>query len=387
MKFFCLPIFISLSLSMIGCTVSAQQNNELVPTQTEIVKNGIWHYFKNLPQTAPDKFLADMNMDNFNLFLRDPEIGHLAKISRHQSNESPFALIWGANEPKRFPKNENSFPFINASYDMADVIKSEFGFCAGFTVTLRQFNMLSYFDDQDIYKTYPPNLVINSQAWFLFYKNLIDQIMRGEPVIIPHFKNLLEFSSHPQIGKYIKQTIVQAWVETNINVTTAWRLMRGTQRTFSAQKAQALLKYINFTLSLHYNPIVYASGKGATMWSSDQWIHVLQVYATHVQGDEVDLFVWDINYKGDENVSEPKKLTMNLKTGLVSFQPGVGITHVLAEIGPLPYDQYRIGKMMESAIPFCKKYQAQVMVGNQQKFLSICRSEQVAMRPQTFKRL
>lgn len=147
----------------------------------------------------------------------------------------------------RIPLHENSFPFVNSSKDIENLAIRNFGFCLGFTVVLRKFNMLA---------TFRPDL---PSLDLISYREAIDAIANNKPQIIPGFANLHEFSSDEEIGSYIKKHIIDQWALKNVTLDGIG-VFTTTLNQFNKRKARLLYRKLQKALSRGYNPIIYVSG-------------------------------------------------------------------------------------------------------------------------------
>jgi len=335
-----------LVMTLINTIVFAQS----VPKQKDIVKNNIPAFFAKLPSTVASMFLSSTKFDDFALIANEH-----AKYKNGNKLNSPFSKVFGANASKRLPLTQNSLPFYNSSSDMAEVVQSDYGFCAGFSVVMRQLNMLAFFDPNNQFDALPDGAVKGNEIWVKFFKHQLDLIMTGQPALIPMYANLNAFASEEVFGKYIKQLIVKAWAELNVSFK-GLHMLSSVKRKSTPEKLKKLIAEIELAHSMNYNPIVYASAPNKTVFNPEQWIHVLQVFKVNklAGGKKVELFVWDPNVPAANQLNFPNVLGLDLETGAITYQS----FRDLAEIGVLPYETAVIGKIVSKTLKseFCLKY-------------------------------
>lgn len=312
-----------------------------IPTQTQVLKEGVFRYFKRLPRSTPSYLLHAMDLGNYHLFTKL----HEDYISE-QRQSTPFDVFY-THSDKRFPKKENFFSFVNDSYDFKDIVKVEFGLCAGVSILLRRFNMLAYFDQYEQVESAPRE---GSSKWFSFYKKKIDEIVtEKKPVIIPGFANLLEFSSVPEIKKYIQENVVKEWAD---SASALWRgvsqQLYSVRGTFTKKEANQLYDELSYkTQALGYSPIVWLAKPNSNPFSKDQWIHVMQVIEVSEpnRAGAYTIKVWDINNHIGEGAIRDVLVNAKGEAYFDGFK--------LAEIEVLHYDDLEISQMIENKLYWC----------------------------------
>lgn len=386
---------------------SWSQVSSTVPTQTDIVKRGAKAYFPRLGSNLVDNIMSISGLGDFKFY---------EKIQSENPEKSPFR-VFNANNFKRKPQKEWSFAFYNTGFDLKDVVKNEFGFCAGFSTALRKFNMLTYFDPTNTEGQNVPSRESNPTAWFNFYKTKIDAVMANQMVVIPNFDHLYELSSDPEIGLYMKQMVVRQWELTNVN------LLQGigdgflaVTKKMNSQDLNKTYDYLKKRLSYGYNPIVYlakhdddltnskTAKKVDAKWynlkqqleklritineMSKQWIHVLMIteLSDRASDGSFTFKVWDINEKASEgamkkvtvdgtgNISLNYDYTINSDNSITVFNRTLSqndpmfaqFTDVVGKlksnameihsIVPLMWDDLEIEHMIKSNLNFCYEH-------------------------------
>ena len=102
----------------------------------------------------------------------------------------------------------NSMAFTNgdkAFYSKYDGYK---GFCWGHASLTSKFNRLALFDASKPRAYSNPG---EDRERSRYYKKVIDQVANNEPVDIPGFKNLYEFSKHPEVQALLMDKVGSEW--------------------------------------------------------------------------------------------------------------------------------------------------------------------------------
>ncbi|MBC7458664.1 MAG: hypothetical protein H7235_10315 [Bdellovibrionaceae bacterium] len=358
----------ALFITSVTLQLHAQVQND-VPTQTEIAKKGANFYFKNLPKNMGGNLLALLGLNQF------PK---LEKQHAADTANPPFNMFKASAERLK-PSREWSFPFYNSSHDMADVVKSEFGFCAGFSTALRKVNMMAIYDEENKEQQVVPQK--RTPEWFAFYKAKIDAMMNNKMTIVPGFANTLEMSSNKEIAHYLKEVIVHQWQLTNVNLFQGLAGFLSVKKKPDLKEMQKVRNELASRISYGYNPIVYLSKYNDKLMSKEQWIHVLQIYeASPIQADgSFTLRAWDINESAQEAVklitvdanakiimSEDVEITENsVRIGnyvqeknadsLQNARETISGGNELNNILPLKWDELEIEQMIKNNKEFCAK--------------------------------
>jgi len=311
-----------------------------IPTQAELARNGLLKYFTELPATAPSYLAHALDMGDYQLFVSEHK-----KYENHLRPNTPFDVFY-SNADKRFPKHENSYPFLNNDPYFNKMVTEKFGFCSGVTLTLRRFNLLSYYDPKGQVEKAPAP---GSHSFYDFYKKKIDRILISKmPTIIPGFKNLYEMSSNTELKRYIKLHVIKEWVHSSVAI---WRgviqQLYSVTGTFTQDEADSLYEEISYKVNvLGYNPVVWLSEPNKDPFDKKQWIHVMQVYGI-TKRREVDGFfqlkVWDIN----EHAESAAKV-INISNSGVKFEGTK-----LVEVEVLHFDDYEIAEIIKNKLDFC----------------------------------
>lgn len=328
-----IALFITSMTLQLHAQTPPDEESKKVPTQTEIAKKGASFYFKNLPKNMGGNLLALFGLNQF------PK---LEKQHEADPQNSPFNLFKATSDRLK-PSREWSFPFYNSGRDMAEVVKAEFGFCAGFSTTLRKVNMMAVYDEENKEQQVVPEK--GTPEWFAFYKAKIDNMMNNKMTIIPGFANTYEMSSNEEIAHYLKEVIVHQWQLTNVNLFQGLAGFLSVKKKPDLKDMQKVRKELASRISYGYNPIVYLSKYNDKLMSKEQWIHVLQIFeAGPVQEDgSFTLRAWDINDKAQDAV---KLITVDANAKII-MSKDVEITDTTVRVGH--YEQEKNEESLEYA--------------------------------------
>ena len=116
---------------------------------------------------------------------------------------------------------ENSLSFRNAESMELSTIEGTNGYCWGHASITSKFNRLGFFDDSDTEMKdnldKAPGSSERDQA-IRYYKEVIDDIVDNKVRNIPGFKNLYEFSSHPELETYLSDKVAKSWANRAMSV-------------------------------------------------------------------------------------------------------------------------------------------------------------------------
>lgn len=310
-------------------------NAQMYPTQAQIVKEGTLKYFYSLPKNGWEALLHLMKMGSFDLML-----------NQHKTvpEKSPFRMF-NSTFHRRKPNLAWSLSIKNDEKYFRGIMKLQYGVCAGLTIVTRKLQMLAFFDPQNKFKQIVPNLK-GSNEWFNFMKHKIDDVIANNKMtIIPYFHNTLELSNEPRIKRYLKEHIIRQWELANINVLQGvYQGYLGSIRMMDHRTALENIKQLKETLKLGINPIMIMPAPDSKLFSTDKWIHVVQVVDIIKNVNAYTLKIWD------PNVDDPNKSAdVNIfDNGQMFFED-----RALAGIYPIRWDNLEIADMVEKNLQFC----------------------------------
>ncbi len=306
-----------------------------IPSQDDIIKHGAIRYFERLPIEGWERLIHLAGMGTYDLFLH-----------HHRTNpqKSPFR-IFNSTANRRIPHMDWSLAMKNSDQEYEDILTTNYGLCAGLTVTTRKLQLLAHFDPQNMEKQkVPPES--NREAWFQFMKKKIDDMMTHNRMsIIPNFATINEFTANPILEKYFKEHIIRQWELVNINFLQGlFQGFGGTIRTMHKVTTFKNVEFLKQQLSLGINPIIFMSAPNQKLFSKDQWVHVVQVVNIIRNPNATILMVWD------PNLDDPKYSNSLIvsDSGKISFGG-----KELAGIYPLRWDTFEIADMIEKNLEFC----------------------------------
>ena len=262
----------------------------VVKTQTDLIHEGMKDYFPELVDNIKENIAHLTGMSDFDFF---------QSMHRENPERSVFRLF-KKNSVRNRPQPEWSFSFYNNDRSFGDILKMEFGLCSGMTSTLRRLNMLANFEATPGESV--PDKKSQKKQWIKYYTSKIDRIVNYRMTTIDGFNNLYEFTSDPDIQKYIRLEVLEKWKENNVNI-----IQGGIDGFMSVRQEMDTKDLIELNTELSqrlqygYNPIVYLSKPGE-LFSKQQWIHVVMVVG--VTAPKTDgsytIEIWDSNYPGNK---------------------------------------------------------------------------------------
>lgn len=218
---------------------------------------------------------------------------------------------------RRQPNTDFSLPFYNTGNTMDDIALHDFGFCLGFSYTVRKFNILAF------YRPDLPRLARPED-----YFPLIDAIADRRPAEIPGYANLFTLASDPTIMHYIKMHIADQWAQLNVSRGGLHVYEDGFTAATPAQM-QALKPELLRRLAFGVNPIIYINGDPDAVINIDR---------------QVEARVCELKPEVCDQVKKQIEAQIRPKTILQKLVMKTGMIHVLqvfdvVDTGP---DSYRI---------------------------------------------
>lgn len=146
---------------------------------------------------------------------------------------------------------ENSLSFTNTDSDFYSDYKDYSGFCWGHALTTQRFNRLATFDHKSPKKFIGEGEERNRISE---YKYLIKKLNNNEPVDIPGFKNLAEFSSDPEVEDLLEDTVKKNWAENAMSSQGLSMVSSATPQ--GADYYNKLFDDLDFRLANHQQPAI-----------------------------------------------------------------------------------------------------------------------------------
>lgn len=182
-----------------------------------------------------------------------------------------FGIFKKVNEGE-WDSAANTLSFTNGDNKFVDNDPSYSGYCWGFSVLTQRFNRLATFSPATEKKY---QSIEEESSRIQEYKRIIAQLNRNEPVTIPGFKSLQEFSTDPEVKNLLEDSVKEIWAA-NATGTQGLAMVTST-KTPDSKKLNDLFDDIEFRLKNNLSPsIVYNEPSGFAT------AHVLQVSSTSV---------------------------------------------------------------------------------------------------------
>ncbi len=337
--------------------------NILIPphikTQRELLKYQALKYLKTIPRKLIDCTRFLFRGSSYHRILR-------------REGPKGYRGIFKLNHSKRFPNTSNQFSFNYR--ELKDVCDIQYGTCQGYTGSMILWNRLAHFDPQNISGANFPTDV-GSDEWFEYYKVLIDKIQGDrDPVIIPGYKHLRQFSSsHPRIKKYLKEHVLLEWAERNANLEGYFKIFNSVRNNYSFREAKILHTKLNKSINeLGFNPAVWIAQPAKYEDKPDNvYIHVMQAFRVDDINPETgsfDVHFWDIGnaYNANRSVrvytisttelapnGRVKVIEKRLKPNGDVYENGEYFD--IAEMEIMPFDNTEAGRDAAKLIKFYKE--------------------------------
>lgn len=184
----------------------------------------------------------------------------------------PFDLsIFKITSHQRNPLRDNQLSFRNHT----DAIPYEeiTGFCWGHATSTQRLNSLAIYDPSS-----QPPFPEGTPEWTDHYKKIIDEIMlNSEAKIIPGFKNLYEFSSHPELKKYFGEMVAKVWSKQAMHI----KAIADVGIKLKQKKQDKYFEDVKELIDAGVNPVIVVAGGLKNMGSS----HVIIPW--RIEGDNI----------------------------------------------------------------------------------------------------
>jgi hypothetical protein len=233
---------------------------------------------------------------------------------------------------------EDQFAFNNTS--IGKNYTSYQGFCWGFASLTQKFNRLATFS---LMKKLPDSVEKDSFSKLDYYKEIITKIKNNEPVEIPGYSSLNQFSSDPMIQELLVPEIEDVWKANAASWQGLQSVREGERMKYS--EYDNLFTEIEDQIENHQTPKVLFNQVGISGWA-----HVVQVQSVKKDPNgKKYLCVWDNSYPLEYSLDCKKKME-------------------LSPTGELKYGFYNVGKI---ELPHDEKSETVAQVNNLQKNCSV----------------
>ena len=204
---------------------------------------------------------------------------------------------------------ENSLTITNNDAEFYRQYSDYSGFCWGHAIVTQRFNRLAKFE---------PDLPLPfaseeyDSARINGYKNIIEKINNNEPVDIPGFKNLYEFSSDPEVKALLRESVKDNWAANAMSTQGLSMISSGTPQ--GGDYYNNLFNDLEFRLKHNQTPLIIFNDKNQSTFS----------HAVLVSGQGTDsngqryLCIRDNNYVPDSNTFCKSKMILS-ENGTISY--------------------------------------------------------------------
>jgi hypothetical protein len=152
---------------------------------------------------------------------------------------------------------ENSLSFTNGDKSFFKKDKNYTGFCWGHAVVTQRFNRLANFNISSPKKFIS---VGESSQRLHEYKLIIAKLNNNEPVDIPGFKNLKEFSSDPEVKELLEDSVKEIWAQNAMSVQGLSMLTGSAPE--SEEYNKKLFDDLEFRLKHNQSPVIVFNKMG-----------------------------------------------------------------------------------------------------------------------------
>jgi hypothetical protein len=200
---------------------------------------------------------------------------------------------------------DDQFAFSNSSLGAS--YSNYEGFCWGYATLNQKFNRLATFS---LMEKVSDEIKNNPFRRADYYKEIIAKIKHNEPVTIPGFRSLKDFSADPEVQEALQPAIADEW---QVNAASIQGLSSVTQNDpLTHNQYSTLFDEIDEAIKNHQTPKVLFNKVGYSGWA-----HVVQVQSVKKlpNGNRV-LCVWDNAYPAADSVDCKKKMELNRFGGL-----------------------------------------------------------------------
>ncbi|MFG1492668.1 hypothetical protein ABMA75_03805 [Halobacteriovorax sp. ZH4_bin.1] len=207
---------------------------------------------------------------------------------------------------------ENSMAFRNYDSLAISDIEGTQGYCWGHASLTSKFNRLAFFDETKKDKRIAMNGAPDSKERkesIEYYKKIIDDIADNKVRDIPGFKNLYEFSAHPELQSYIATKMAKEWADKAMT-------FQGLKTTLSTtpmaqEKSQQLLEDIKKKIDNNQQPQLVFTKKDTTGYT-----HAVLISHYRIVNGEIELCVRDNDVTPLFNYFCQEKMKINEKGNL-----------------------------------------------------------------------
>ena len=212
--------------------------------------------------------------------------------------KTPEQFRFLAMQKKHFvPRASEGPALINSDFEFTGISDRRFGFCWGFSTMIRNFSTLAFFD---------PSLPRVPSTDF--YKNLVDQVLRGKATVIPGYRNFRELTLNPELELYLKLYTMVLWRDLAVRPSSL-SILFNAGRGMSAPEIENFLSDLDARLARGEFPKVIFSSRfpNSKLLGLNTDIHVVLAYRVeHLANQTTRLYLWDNNFYAETMEKTPK---------------------------------------------------------------------------------
>ena len=228
-----------------------------------------------------------------------------------------FEILKRSGKEQSTAKN-NSLAFSNSDDDFYNNVTDYAGFCWGHALVTQRFNQLATFtgsgNGEDPFKNKSSD---EKEKLLNFYQGIIDKIHNDEPVDIPGFKNLEEFSANPATKVLLEKDVGNSWMQDA--TTNQGRSMSMNSTSESKEYYDNLFDDIDFRTKHNQSPLIVLNNS-----ENSQEVHAVLVSNTGSDFQGRFLCIRDSNeFPPKESNSCTNKLRL-LPDGHLNYNHGPG---------------------------------------------------------------
>ncbi|MCM0607208.1 MAG: hypothetical protein KA715_14050 [Xanthomonadaceae bacterium] len=244
------------------------------------------------------------------------------------------------------PTPEMSLPFINDAASFAEICPVKYGVCQGITNLDRKLAMLIYYDPKNV-SNQPLPPVDNPEARFTYFESVIAQVMRGKPMVVAGYGNLLSFAQDPVGRRVLIEAAMKLWASENATLPSITQVLQAIKHTVSKKEVSELHTRLSERIALNYSPIIYLAR--SPQEAKQKWIHVLQVISVTAKDPK--------NGSYRIQVKDPNFYAVQDRIRFIEMDGKGKATYgnaPLTEIDIAPGDDLEIARFLVNTIQFCR---------------------------------
>lgn len=203
------------------------------------------------------------------------------------------------------PKIENGLTFINSKYEYRGISDKAIGYCYGVSTVLKKFTHLAFFSETVSPEDQVPEK--ESDEWYSYYIHKMHEVLKGEAVFFPGFKNLRELTTVPEFEFYLKVQVTKQWKKM-ATLKSTLRSYIGNTKEMTTEEVNELVEDLKARLNRGEFPkIIFASAISKTFLTGGARTHVVLTTKVEELPEEkiTRIHVWDINFYAEDLVQRP----------------------------------------------------------------------------------